>query len=102
MTAGRPRSCSASSSRRLAASVSARCDVAQTPTHEPRAKVALMSARLKLACLLVLPAWLPVATIRPAGAQTAAMAAVVNGDVVTQADVENRARFFALATGQRV
>jgi peptidyl-prolyl cis-trans isomerase SurA len=61
-----------------------------------------MSARLKLACLLVLPAWLAVATVRPAGAQTAAMAAVVNGDVVTQADVENRARFFALATGQRV
>jgi peptidyl-prolyl cis-trans isomerase SurA len=61
-----------------------------------------MSLRLKMACLLVVPAWLAVATLHPARAQVASIAAVVNGDVVTQADVENRARFFALATGQRV
>jgi peptidyl-prolyl cis-trans isomerase SurA len=61
-----------------------------------------MSLRLKMACLLVLPVWLAVATLHPARAQDASIAAVVNGDVVTQADVENRARFFALATGQRV
>jgi peptidyl-prolyl cis-trans isomerase SurA len=61
-----------------------------------------MSLRLKMACLLALPVWLAVATLHPARAQDASIAAVVNGDVVTQADVENRARFFALATGQRV
>ena len=61
-----------------------------------------MSLRLKMACLLVLSVWLAVATLHPARAQDASIAAVVNGDVVTQADVENRARFFALATGQRV
>jgi peptidyl-prolyl cis-trans isomerase SurA len=63
-----------------------------------------MSFRLKLICLLVLPAWLACAGLGAprAEAQSATIAAVVNGDVITNDDVSNRARFFALATGQQV
>jgi peptidyl-prolyl cis-trans isomerase SurA len=63
-----------------------------------------MSFRLKLIRLLVLPAWLACAglAIPRAEAQTAKIAAVVNGDVITNDDVDSRARFFALATGQQV
>lgn len=61
-----------------------------------------MSFRLKLLCLAVVPAWLACAglTMPQAQAQSATIAAVVNGDVITNDDVDNRARFFALATGQ--
>jgi peptidyl-prolyl cis-trans isomerase SurA len=61
-----------------------------------------MSFRLKLICLAVVPAWLLGASLSAprAEAQTATIAAVVNGDVITSEDVNNRARFFALATGQ--
>jgi peptidyl-prolyl cis-trans isomerase SurA len=61
-----------------------------------------MSFRLKLLCLAVVPAWLALAGLAAprAEAQTASIAAVVNGDVITNDDVDNRARFFALATGQ--
>jgi peptidyl-prolyl cis-trans isomerase SurA len=61
-----------------------------------------MSFRLKLFCLAVVPAWLAFAGLAApqAAAQTATIAAVVNGDVITNDDVDNRARFFALATGQ--
>lgn len=61
-----------------------------------------MSIRLKLICLAVVPAWLACAAlVAPrAEAQSATIAAVVNGDVITNDDVNNRARFFALATGQ--
>lgn len=61
-----------------------------------------MSFRLKLLCLAVVPAWLACAGLGTpqAEAQTATIAAVVNGDVITNQDVANRARFFALATGQ--
>ena len=63
-----------------------------------------MSFRLKLICLLALPAWLAFAgLIAPrAAAQSATIAAVVNGDVITNDDVDARARFFALATGQQI
>ncbi|WP_419758999.1 peptidylprolyl isomerase [Acidisoma sp.] len=63
-----------------------------------------MSFRLKLICLLALPAWLAfVALAAPrAEAQSATIAAVVNGDVITNDDVDARARFFALATGQQL
>jgi peptidyl-prolyl cis-trans isomerase SurA len=63
-----------------------------------------MSFRLKLICLLALPAWLACAglTAPRAEAQSATIAAVVNGDVITNDDVDNRARFFALATGQQI
>jgi peptidyl-prolyl cis-trans isomerase SurA len=63
-----------------------------------------MSIRLKLICLLALPAWLACASLAAprAEAQSATIAAVVNGDVITNDDVDNRARFFALATGQQV
>jgi peptidyl-prolyl cis-trans isomerase SurA len=63
-----------------------------------------MSIRLKLICLLVLPAWLACAgvTASRAEAQSATIAAVVNGDVITNDDVDARARFFALATGQQI
>ena len=62
-----------------------------------------MSFRLKLLCLAAVPAWLALAgmTMPRAEAQTASIAAVVNGDVITNDDVDNRARFFALATGQQ-
>ena len=62
-----------------------------------------MSFRLKLLCLAAVPAWLALAsmTMPQAHAQTASIAAVVNGDVITNDDVDNRARFFALATGQQ-
>ncbi|HTI03080.1 MAG TPA: peptidylprolyl isomerase [Acidisoma sp.] len=61
-----------------------------------------MSFRLKLICLAVVPGWLICASLSAprAEAQTATIAAVVNGDVITSEDVNNRARFFALATGQ--
>lgn len=61
-----------------------------------------MSFRLKFFCLAVVPAWLVCAgaSVPRAEAQTATIAAVVNGDVITNEDVNNRARFFALATGQ--
>ncbi|GAB0119295.1 SurA N-terminal domain-containing protein [Acidisoma sp. 7E03] len=63
-----------------------------------------MSLRLKLLCLAVVPAWLACTGAGlgtpKAQAQTARIAAVVNGDVITNQDVANRARFFALATGQ--
>lgn len=61
-----------------------------------------MSFRLKFICLAVVPAWLLSAGLSAprAEAQTATIAAVVNGDVITNEDVNNRARFFALATGQ--
>ena len=57
---------------------------------------------LKHLCVAVLPVWLALAGLgAPAAlAQTATIAAVVNGDVITNQDVNNRARFFALATGQ--
>src|ERR1700761_6748657 len=63
-----------------------------------------MSFRLKLICLLALPAWLACADLAapPAMAQSATIAAVVNGDVITNDDVDARARFFALATGQQI
>jgi peptidyl-prolyl cis-trans isomerase SurA len=63
-----------------------------------------MSFRLTLICLLVLPAWLACAGLAAsrAEAQSATIAAVVNGDVITNDDVANRARFFALATGQQI
>jgi peptidyl-prolyl cis-trans isomerase SurA len=63
-----------------------------------------MSFRLKLICLLVLPAWIACAglTAPDAAAQSASIAAVVNGDVITNDDVDARARFFALATGQQI
>jgi peptidyl-prolyl cis-trans isomerase SurA len=63
-----------------------------------------MSFRLKLICLLALPAWLACAGLAAprAEAQSATIAAIVNGDVITNDDVSNRARFFALATGQQV
>jgi peptidyl-prolyl cis-trans isomerase SurA len=63
-----------------------------------------MSFRLKLICLLVLPAWIACAGLAAsrAEAQSATIAAVVNGDVITNDDVEARARFFALATGQQI
>jgi peptidyl-prolyl cis-trans isomerase SurA len=63
-----------------------------------------MSFRLKLICLLALPAWLACAGLAAprAHAQSATIAAVVNGDVITNDDVEARARFFALATGQQI
>lgn len=61
-----------------------------------------MSFRLKFLALAVVPAWLACAGLATprAEAQTARIAAVVNGDVITNQDVANRARFFALATGQ--
>ena len=63
-----------------------------------------MSFRLKIICLLVLPAWLACAGLAAprAEAQSATIAAVVNGDVITNDDVDARARFFALATGQQL
>jgi peptidyl-prolyl cis-trans isomerase SurA len=63
-----------------------------------------MSIRLTLICLLVLPAWLACAGLAApsAEAQSATIAAVVNGDVITNDDVDARARFFALATGQQL
>jgi peptidyl-prolyl cis-trans isomerase SurA len=63
-----------------------------------------MSFRLKLICLLVLPAWIACAGLAAprAQAQSATIAAVVNGDVITNDDVDARARFFALATGQQI
>jgi peptidyl-prolyl cis-trans isomerase SurA len=63
-----------------------------------------MSFRLKLICLLVLPAWIAGAgmTAPRAAAQSATIAAVVNSDVITNDDVDARARFFALATNQQV
>ncbi len=63
-----------------------------------------MSFRLKLICLLAVPGWLACASLAPprAEAQTATIAAVVNGDVITNDDVDTRARFFALATGQAI
>jgi peptidyl-prolyl cis-trans isomerase SurA len=63
-----------------------------------------MSFRLKLICLLVLPAWLACTGLaaQRAEAQSATIAAVVNGDVITNDDVDARARFFALATGQQL
>lgn len=62
-----------------------------------------MSFRLKFLCLAVVPAWLALAgmAMPSADAQSATIAAVVNGDVITNEDVDNRARFFALATGQQ-
>lgn len=61
-----------------------------------------MSFRLKFICLAAVPVWLLSASLGTprAEAQTATIAAVVNGDVITSEDVNNRARFFALATGQ--
>jgi peptidyl-prolyl cis-trans isomerase SurA len=63
-----------------------------------------MSFRLKIICLLVLPAWIACASLTTprAEAQSATIAAVVNGDVITNDDVDARARFFALATGQQI
>jgi peptidyl-prolyl cis-trans isomerase SurA len=63
-----------------------------------------MSFRLKLICLLVFPAWLACAGFAAprAEAQSATIAAVVNGNVITNDDVDARARFFALATGQQI
>jgi peptidyl-prolyl cis-trans isomerase SurA len=63
-----------------------------------------MSFRLKLICLLVVPGWLACASLAAprAEAQSATIAAVVNGDVITNDDVDARARFFALATGQQI
>jgi len=63
-----------------------------------------MPFRLKLICLLVLPAWIAFAGVAMprAMAQSATIAAVVNGDVITNDDVDARARFFALATGQQI
>src|SRR5579875_803878 len=63
-----------------------------------------MSFRLIIICLLVLPAWLACAGLAAsrAEAQSATIAAVVNGDVITNDDVDARARFFALATGQQL
>jgi parvulin-like peptidyl-prolyl isomerase len=51
-----------------------------------------MSFRLKLLCLAVVPAWLALAGLAAprAEAQTASIAAVVNGDVITNDDVDNR------------
>jgi peptidyl-prolyl cis-trans isomerase SurA len=64
---------------------------------------AMSSLRLRSIRLLAVPLLLGFAsTAAPARAQTASIAAVVNGDVITMGDVENRARFFALATGQQV
>jgi peptidyl-prolyl cis-trans isomerase SurA len=62
-----------------------------------------MSFRLKLICLLVVPGWLVCANLAAprAEAQSATIAAVINGDVITNDDVDARARFFALATGQQ-
>jgi peptidyl-prolyl cis-trans isomerase SurA len=70
----------------------------------PGASYQAMSFRLKLICLLALPLWLACAGLSapPAVAQTATIAAVVNGDVITNDDVDERARFFALATGQQI
>jgi peptidyl-prolyl cis-trans isomerase SurA len=61
-----------------------------------------MRFRLKHLCIAVLPIGLALSGLgAPAAmAQTATIAAVVNGDVITNQDVNNRARFFALATGQ--
>jgi peptidyl-prolyl cis-trans isomerase SurA len=54
-----------------------------------------------LACLLVAP--IPVMAAAPppppASAQGTRIVAVVNGDVISNADVDNRARLFALSTG---
>jgi peptidyl-prolyl cis-trans isomerase SurA len=63
-----------------------------------------MPFRLKLICLLVLPVWIASAALAVprAEAQSATIAAVVNGDVITNDDVDARARFFALATGQQI
>ena len=53
------------------------------------------------ALLLAAPAAaLPPAKLPPAGAeQTTHIVAVVNGDVISNSDVDNRARLFALSTG---
>ena len=51
-----------------------------------------------LSALLVL-AFAGPAFVAPALAQVASIAAVVNGTVITQGDVNNRARLFALSTG---
>jgi peptidyl-prolyl cis-trans isomerase SurA len=63
-----------------------------------------MSSRLNLICLLILPAWLAWSGLAAprAHAQSATIDAVVNGDVITNDDVDARARFFALATGQQI
>ncbi|HUC19789.1 MAG TPA: peptidylprolyl isomerase [Acetobacteraceae bacterium] len=47
----------------------------------------------------ILLALLIVALAQPAHAQVESIAAVVNGDVITRADVDNRARLFALSSG---
>jgi peptidyl-prolyl cis-trans isomerase SurA len=73
-------------------------------TRLPGASYQVMSFRLKLICLLVLPAWIACAglTAPRAEAQSATIAAVVNGEVITNDDVDARARFFALATNQQI
>jgi peptidyl-prolyl cis-trans isomerase SurA len=45
---------------------------------------------------------IPPPKIAPAPPDADAIAAVVNGDVITRADVENRARLFALSTGLKL
>ncbi len=51
-------------------------------------------ARFALLLALLIAAFAP-----PARAQVESIAAVVNGDVITRADVDNRARLFALSSG---
>ncbi len=52
-----------------------------------------------LARFLLLLVLLSAALAQPARAQVESIAAVVNGDVITRADVDNRARLFALSSG---
>lgn len=59
----------------------------------------LSSAHARVLIALLLAALASLACPLPARAQVASIAAVVNGDVITRADVDNRARLFALSSG---
>ncbi len=62
-----------------------------------------LTAALLLACLLASPiagGWPRLPAIRPGrSAGRPRIVAVVNGDVISNADVDNRARLFAMSTG---
>lgn len=61
-----------------------------------------MTHRLALLATLSLSALLAAAPMRPATAQSSGIAAVVDGDVITKGDVDNRGRLLALSTGLQV
>jgi len=71
--------------------------------RRPRLRRLAPSAAVALAlslCAAAVPAWVEAASVVPVpSVETTRIVAIVNGDVITNVDVDNRTRLFALSTG---